>query len=89
MSTLDPTYLENIQSYEIFDKSGFGEVMTLVYVIPTIFEVCQLCMHVDHLENMLCDSNIVEFEYDLHVIIMREENMALEVFMLLNYLSSC
>ena len=23
VSTLDPTYLDNIQSYEIFDKSGF------------------------------------------------------------------
>ena len=28
VSTLDPTYLGNFQSYEIFDKSGFGEVMT-------------------------------------------------------------
>ena len=25
VSTLDPTYLENVQSYEIFDKSEFGE----------------------------------------------------------------
>ena len=38
MSTLDPTYLENVQSYEVFDKSGFGEVMTLVNVNPTILE---------------------------------------------------
>ena len=38
--------------------------MTLVNVNPTILEECQLCMHVDHLENMLCDSYIVEFEYD-------------------------
>ena len=64
VSTLDPTYLDNVQSYEVFDKSGFGEVMTLVYVIPTNSEECQLCMHVDHLENMLCDIYIVEFEYD-------------------------
>jgi hypothetical protein len=59
----DPTTLENDQSYEIFDKSGFGEVMTLVDDNPTILEECQLCMHVDHVENMLCDSYIVEFEY--------------------------
>ena len=59
VSTLDPTYLENIQSYEIFDKSGFGEVMTLGNVNPTILEECQLCMHVDHVENMLCDSHFV------------------------------
>ena len=38
VSTLDPAYLENVQSYGIFDKSGFGEVMTLVSVNPTILE---------------------------------------------------
>ena len=56
--------MENVQSYEIFDKSGFGEVMTLVNVNPTILEECQLCTHVDHVENILCDSFIVEFDYD-------------------------
>ena len=43
MSTLgnnDPTTLEIDQSYEICDKSGLGEVMTLFYVDPTILEVC-------------------------------------------------
>ena len=42
VSTSDPTYLENVQSYEVFDKSGFGEVMTLVNVNPTILEVSTL-----------------------------------------------
>ena len=67
MSTLgvnDPTTLENYQSCEFFDKSGFGEVMTLVNVNPTILEECQLCMHVDHVENILYDSYFVEFAYD-------------------------
>ena len=64
MSTLDPTYLDNVQSYGSFDKSGFGEVMTLVNVNPTISEECQLCMHVDRVENILCDSYIVEYAYD-------------------------
>ena len=64
MSTLDPTYLDNVQSYEVFDKSGFKEVMTLFYDYPTILEECQLSMHVVHKENILCDSYIVEFEYD-------------------------
>ena len=64
VSTLDPTYLENIQSYEVFDNSGFGEVMTLVNVNPTILEECQLCMHVVHKENIWCDSYVVEFAYD-------------------------
>src|SRR6266536_773632 len=32
----DPTTLENNQSCEFFDKSGFGEVITLVNVKPTI-----------------------------------------------------
>ena len=59
VSTLDPTYLEYVQSYDVFDKSGFGKVMTLVNVNPTILEECQLCMHVDHVENILCDSYIV------------------------------
>ena len=45
-------------------ESGFGEVMTLVNVNPTILEECQLCMHVDRVENMLCDSYFVEFSYD-------------------------
>ena len=47
-----------------FDKSGFEEVLTLVNDNPTILEECQLCMHVDHEENILCDSYIVEFDYD-------------------------
>ena len=59
VSTLDPTYLENVQSYGIFDKSGFGEVMTLVTVNPTILEECQLRIHVDRVKNMICDSYIV------------------------------
>ena len=46
------------------DESGFGEVMTLVNVNPTILEGCQLRMHVDRVENMPCDSYIVEFSHD-------------------------
>ena len=64
VSTLDPTYLDFDQSYELFDKSGFGEVMILANVNPTILEECQLCMHVDRVENILCDSYFVEFSYD-------------------------
>ena len=64
MSTLDSMYLENVQSYEVFDKSGFGEVMTLVNVNPTIWEECRLRMHVDRVENILCDSYFFEFSYD-------------------------
>ena len=44
-------------------KSGFGEVMTLVNVNPTILEECQLCMHVDRVENIYCDSYFVEFAW--------------------------
>ena len=60
----DPTYFGEFQSYEIFDKSGFGEVMTLVDDNPTILEDYKTFMHVDHEENILYDSYIVEFEYD-------------------------
>ena len=38
--------------------------MTLFDDNPTILEECQLRMHVDRVENMLCDSYIVEFAYD-------------------------
>ena len=38
--------------------------MTLVNVNPTISEECQLCMHVDRVENILCDSYFFEFAYD-------------------------
>ena len=50
----DPTTLEIDKSYDFFDKSGFGEVKTLVNLNPTILEECQLCMHVDHVKNMFC-----------------------------------
>ena len=60
----NPTYLQSVQSYEFFHESGLGEVMTLFYDNPTILEECQLCMHVDHEEKMLCDRYIVEFQYD-------------------------
>ena len=38
--------------------------MTLVNFNPTILEECQLCIHVDRVKNMFCDSYIVEFSYD-------------------------
>ena len=70
-------------------ESGFGRVSTLGKNNPTILEECQLCMHVDREENILYDSYIVELIMILHVIIMREENMVVEIFILLNYLSLC
>ena len=56
--------MESVQSYEIFDESGFGEDMTLFDDNPTILEECQRCMHMDHEEIILCDGYIVEFDYD-------------------------
>ena len=38
--------------------------MTLFNDNPTILEECQLYMHVDHVEKILCDSCIFEFDYD-------------------------
>ena len=70
-------------------ESGFGEVMTLVNVNPTILEECQLCIHVDRVKNMFCDSYFLNFLMIQHVIIMREENMVVEIFMIINYLSLC
>ena len=64
MSTLgknNPTYLESVQSYEIIVKSGFGEVMTLLDVNPTILEDYKTFMHMDHEEKILYDIYIFEF----------------------------
>ena len=55
----DEYEIDNIVCNNI--ESGFGRVSTLD---PTILEECQLCMHVDRVENRLCDSYIVEFSYD-------------------------
>ena len=63
--------------------------MTLVNDNSTILEECQLRMHVDRVENMLCDSYIVELEYDPPYNYYEEGKMVVEIFMLLNYLSSC
>jgi hypothetical protein len=65
VSTLgkDPTILKNNQSYEVFDTSVFGEVMTLVND-PTILEDYKTFMHMDHEDSILYDSYIVEFDYD-------------------------
>ena len=38
--------------------------MTLVNVNPTVLENYKIYMHVDHEENVLHDSYIVEFDYD-------------------------
>ena len=38
--------------------------MTLVNDNPTILEECQLRMRMARVENMICDSYIVEFAYD-------------------------
>ena len=63
--------------------------MTLVNVNPTILEECQLCMHVDCVEDILCDSYFVEFSYDPTCNYYERGNMIVEIFMLLNYLSLC
>ena len=60
----DPTILDGVESYCDNYESGFGEVMTLVNLNPTILEECQLCIHVDLVKNMFCDSYFVEFAYD-------------------------
>jgi hypothetical protein len=85
----DPTTLENYQSYEFFDKSGSGEVMTLVDVNPTIFKDYNFFMDVDHEENILYVAILLNLIMISHTIIMRETNMVIKIFMLLNCLSSC
>ena len=43
----------------LFKQSGFGEVMTLVDVNPTILEDYKTFIHVDHEKKILYDSYIV------------------------------
>ena len=89
LSTLDPTYLENVQSYGIFDKSGFGEVMTLVNVNPLFWKSVNFaCMWIV-LRICYVIAILLKLLMILHLITMREENMVVEIFMLLNYLSLC
>ena len=63
--------------------------MTLVNVNPTILEECQLYMHVIMLRICFVIDILWNLPMILHVIIMREGNMVVEIFMLLNYLSLC
>ena len=65
LSRRSPIPLESGQSscYNIV-KSGFGEVMTLVNVYPTILEISRNYVLVDHENNALCDSYIVDFVHD-------------------------
>ena len=81
--------MESVLSYEFFDKGGFGEVMTLVDVNPTILEDYKTFMHVDHEKKIYMIAILLNLSMILHVIIMREGNMVVEIFMLLNYLSLC
>src|SRR3989337_2909001 len=39
-------------------------IIMLAIILKVGLEECQLCMHVDHVEKILCESYIVEFEYD-------------------------
>ena len=83
------TCLESVQSYEFFDKSGLGEVMTFVNVNPTIWKSVNFaCMWIV-LKICYVIAILLNFLMILHVIIMREENMVVEIFMLLNHLSLC
>ena len=61
--------------------------MTLVNDNPTILEECQLYMHVDSVENMLCDSYFIEFSYDPICNYYDRGKFVVEIFILLNYLS--
>ena len=89
VSTLDPTYLENIQSYEFFDKNGFREVMTLFYD-NSLFRnsVNFACMWIMK-RKFYVIAILLNLNMTPRVIIMRDENMVVETFILLNYLSIC
>ena len=53
--------------------------MTLFDDNATILEECQLCMHVDRVENIYVIAILLSLLMIPHVIIMREENMVVEI----------
>ena len=59
--------------------------MTFLDVNPTILEEYKTFMHVDH-ERIYMIAILLNLIMILYVIIMGEENMVVENFMLLNYL---
>ena len=71
-------------------ESGFGRVSTLGrYIIPLFrksvnFACMWIVLKIFYMIAILLNLLMI-----LHVIIMREENMVVEIFMLLNYLSLC
>ena len=58
-----PLESDQLSCYYIV-KSGFGEVMTLVNVYPTILEFDINYVLVGHEKHALCDGYIVEFVHD-------------------------
>jgi len=70
-------------------ESGSGEIMTLVNVNPTIWKSVNFaCMWI-MLKIFYVIAILLNFLMILHVIITRKENMVVEIFMLVNYLSLC
>ena len=79
-----PISLENDQSscYR-FLKSGFESFD------PNIFELDKKYVFVDHGKHVVCDSFMLSLFMMLLEIIMREENMVIEICMVLKHLSIC
>ena len=55
-------------------ESGFGVVLALANVCPTILEGEKIYVHVDHEDNVIGDSYIIKFNYDSTGNYYEEEN---------------
>ena len=87
--------LENLfkphDEYDICNniERGFGEVMTLLMIIPLFLKSINLaCMWIMKRISFVI-SILLNLIMTPHVIAMREENIVVETFMLPNYLSLC
>ena len=85
----DPTTLENDKSYDFFIKVGLERSSLYLMIIPLFWKSVNFaCMRIikRKIYMIVILMNLIMI---LHIIIMREENMVVEIFMLLNYLSLC
>ena len=64
-------------------------IIVFAIILKVGLEECQLRMHVDRVENILCDSYFFEFAYDPTCNYYERGNMVVEIFMIINYLSLC
>ena len=78
-----------MESLKLGDDGIANPLPTSDVIVDNSFASKNTFSHVDHDENALCDSYIVEFIHDALKIIMRGELMLIYISILLIFLSLC